>query len=55
MKDNFHITTCGSREHTMSPLLVLMDALEMDVSFDHYRKQAPISWLTVLLELHMIF
>ena len=32
-----------------------MDALEMDVSLDHYRKQAPISWLTVLLELHMIF
>lgn len=55
MKDNFHMQPCGSREHTMSPLLMLTDASEMDVSLIITAKQAPISWLTILLELHMIF
>lgn len=39
----------------MLPLLVLTGALVMGDSLVHYRKQAPISWMDVLLELYIIF
>lgn len=41
--------------HTMSPLLMPTDALGTDVRLHPCCKQAPISWLSGLLQLNMMF